>query len=71
MPVDTRASSALRARDGERGGGGGEEDKEMRDGERERQRGRMLRGDRRGLVPDILVFAKCRGIPESCDLDFR
>ncbi|KYM78055.1 hypothetical protein ALC53_11522 [Atta colombica] len=25
----------------------------------------------RGPVPDILVFAKCRGIPESRDLDFR
>lgn len=22
-------------------------------------------------VPDILVFAKCREIPVSCDLDFR
>lgn len=40
----------------------GDEDKEMKDGEGE---------DRRGPVPDTLVFAKCRGIPESRDLDFR
>jgi len=47
----------------------------MKDGEKEMER-KDEEGGRgedvgRGPVPDILVFAKCRGIPESRDLDFR
>jgi len=49
----------------------GEGSKEMRYRERERGEEGGHSGNWRGPVPDILVFAKCRGIPESRDLDFR
>lgn len=42
-----------------------------KDEEGEDKEGGRWGRDRRGPVPDILVFAKCRGIPKSRDLDFR